>query len=399
MRQVIVGGGVAALRAAGAMREAGFDGEVLLVSAEEVLPYDRPPLSKAYLEGRRSAEELQLEPPQFFADRRIDVRLGARAARLLPASNELVLADGRREGYDQLLVATGAEARRLRVPGEELPGVHSLRTLADATRLSGALKDAERVVIVGAGLVGLEVASVARAAGKQVTVLERGATPLRRLLGPFWGQLLVELHREHGVDVRAGAEVTVIGGREQVRTVTLADGTTIPADLVLVAVGVRPVVDWLSGSGVELDDGVVVDAFGRTHVPGVFAAGDVAVVPVPRFGRRMRLEQFGHAQAHGAAVGRTMAGLATAHAAIPAGSSAMFGVRVQAFGVIDDTLRSVVRGDVQSRKFVALFVDDEDRVQGALAVGSPKEGLEARRQVIASERLDGRALLDAIIAR
>jgi 3-phenylpropionate/trans-cinnamate dioxygenase ferredoxin reductase subunit len=394
MRHVIVGGGLAAVRAAEAMRESGFDGEVVLVGAERELPYHRPPLSKEYLAGTGKRDDLFIQLSSFYSDNRIALELGSRAVALDVPGRAITLANGRHINFDKLLIATGTEPVRLQVPGVELPGVFYLRTLEDSDALGAALRDAKSVVVVGAGLIGLEVAAVARTAGKQVTVIESAPTPLRRIFGPSLGQAIAELHREKGVDVRLSSEVVALRGSGRVEEVILKDGSTLPADVVVIGIGVRAQLDWLKGSGVEVDDGVLVDEFCQTSVPGIYAAGDIASTWSPSLRTRVRVEQYGHAQSQGAAAGKVMAGERTPFEPLPSAGSEQFGIRLQVTGRVHEGLEMAVRGDVSARSFTAFFLDGQSRVRAAISVGRPKDMLAARKLIAAGAILAASQLVD-----
>jgi 3-phenylpropionate/trans-cinnamate dioxygenase ferredoxin reductase subunit len=365
------------------MRKSGFDGEVVLVGAEDALPYHRPPLSKEYLAGTGKRDDLFIQPSSFYSDNRIALELGSRAVALDVPGRSITLASGRHIGFNKLLIATGSEPIRLRAPGAELQGVFYLRTLEDSDVLGPALRDAKNVVVVGAGLIGLEVAAVARTAGKQVTVIENAPTPLRRLFGPSLGQVIAELHRDKGVDVRLSSEVAALRGSGRVEEVLLKDGSVIAADVVVIGIGVRAQLDWLKGSGVEVDDGVQVDEFCQTSVPDIYAAGDIASTWCPSLNTRVRVEQYGHAQSQGTAAGRVMAGERTPYEPLPAAGSEQFGIRLQVAGRVHEGLEMAVRGNMSARSFTAFFLDGQSRVRAAIAVGRPKDMLAARKLITA----------------
>ena len=281
---VVVGASLAGLRAIEALRREGHDGPVVAVGAEPHAPYDRPPLSKQYLTGDWSEERLPLRR-DGIEDLDVDWRLGVEARSLDPGERCLRLGDGEALHYDKLLLATGAVARRLPF-GSDLGGIHALRSLDDSRALRAGLETASHVLIVGAGFIGMEVAASCRRRGLDVTVIEPLEQPLVRGLGLRLGAWVGERHRDEGVAVRCGVGVEAFEGNERVERIRLSDGTQVEADLVVVGVGSRPATDWLSDSGLNLDDGVVCDASGATNLPGVFAAGDVA-----RWGDR-RLEHW-----------------------------------------------------------------------------------------------------------
>lgn len=394
MRIVIAGASLAGLRAAEALRQSGFQGDVVMLGAEPHPPYQRPPLSKDWLLPAEPLPELALQPASFFEDQRISLRTSARVEGLELARREVVLARGERVGFDRLLIATGASARRLSVPGADWESVRTLRTVDEALRLRAALQLRRDVVVVGAGLIGLEVASAARIAGARVTLIEQGATPLRRLLGGSEvGRSITELLEASGVRTLLSSAVAGIEGRGELRDVVLTDGTRSPADLVVVAAGVVPSTDWLKGSGIAHDDGVLVDASLRTNVEGVFAAGDVARVYQPRHATHVRFEQFGAASEQGTVAGKMMAGAAATFSAVPGGGTSAFGARLQLSGRVQQGDEVVLRGDRAGRSFLAFFVG-QGVVHAAFALNRPKDFLAARRLVERAAAVDLTALPD-----
>lgn len=285
----VVGASLAGLYAAQALRAQGFDGDLVVVGDELHRPYDRPPLSKAFLKGELDETGLWLEDPDD--DLRIDWRLGSRAVSLAASTAEVVLADGERLRSDGVVIATGARARRLPGAGE-LAGVHVLRTLDDALALRKELVPGARLVVIGAGFIGGEVAATAKALGLEVTIVETMPTPLAGPLGVQMGAVVSGLHERHGVRLRCGVGVAGLRGTDHVEAVELADGSVIAADVVVAGIGAVPNVEWLAGSGVQLGNGVECDAHGRTTLPGVVAVGDCAAWHEPRLGRTHRVEHW-----------------------------------------------------------------------------------------------------------
>lgn len=388
---VIIGAGLAAARAIESMRAAGYDGRIALVGDEPHLPYERPPLSKELLRGELSWGEALLHPQAFYDEQRVDVTLGDAAVALDVAARTLRLAGGASLRYERLLIATGSRPVPLRVEGASLADVLTLRGLDDARRLRERLLAARSVAIVGAGLVGLEVASVARSLGRRVVVIERGPQPLMRVLGGHpLADAVLRLHVDHGVEFRTGVTVEQVLGARHVEGVRLSSGERVEADLVLAAVGVRPASEWLAGTPVAAEDGVLVDEHGETGVPNVYAAGDVARVRL-RDGSTTRLESYGHAHAQGVAVGRSMAGVPSPYAPFLAVSSEQFGARVQALGRISGRERAIVRGDLAGRAFMA-FLTDAGRVTGAFAMNRPRDVPLARRLIQSGAAVDEREL-------
>lgn len=365
---VIVGASLAGVRAAEALRAGGYDGRLQMIGAEPHEPYDRPPLSKEVLRGEWGPERLVLRR-HGFDDLAVDLRLGRRAVGLDIAERVVRLDDDTGVSYDGLVIATGAEPRRLRA-GRELAGVYVLRTLDDALSVRDALVRGPRVAIVGAGFIGLEVAASCRSLGLDVTVVEPQPQPLAAILGEHMGTFFANLHRDHGVDVRTGVAVTAIEGGRSVERVWLSDQTSVNADVVVVGVGVKPATQWLEQSGLELADGVVCDERCRASVPGIVAAGDVARWLHSRYGRHVRVEHWMNAAEQGAAAARTLlAGAAAPHyAPVPSFWSDQYDLKVQFAGMpVPEAELRVVSGDVQQRRFVGLY-GSEGRLVGVLAV-------------------------------
>lgn len=368
---VIAGASLAGLRAVEGARKAGFDGAITLIGAERHLPYDRPPLSKAYLE---TGQETTLQTPTFRTEQVLTGELGAELLLGEPATgldpDAKVVQRGDREiGYDALVIATGADAKTL--PGaDELDGVHTLRTLDDAIAVRAALDDGARTVVIGGGFIGSEVASGAVKRGLDVTVVEALPTPLARAVGDAMGATCASLHRRNGADLRCGVGVAAIEGDDTVERVVLDDGTTLPADLVVVGIGAAPATDWLAGSGLRLDDGVVCDDTLCTGVDGVYAAGDVARWHNPTFGTLMRLEHWTSAAEQGAVAARNAVEpwRNERYETVPYFWSDWYSQRIQFVG-IHDSDRFEVIGDPADGRSVVLFGRD-DRLVGTLGLNA-----------------------------
>jgi len=357
MRTVtVVGASLAGLSAARALRAHGYDGRIEIVGAERHRPYDRPPLSKEFLAGAVAADELTLEDAD---DEALDLhwRLGRSAVRLEPATRAVLLDTGERLVSDGVIVATGARARQL--PGRRLAGVHTLRTLDDALGLRAELRPGARLVVIGAGFIGAEVASTARTLGAEVTVVEAAATPLAGPLGEEMGNVCAALHAEHGVRLITGAVGTQPVGERVVRAVRLADGTELPADVVVAGIGSVPCVEWLAGSGLHINGGVLTDERCATVLPGVVATGDCAVSASGDAGTWLRAEHWTHAQQQPAVAAATLLGRdhrPPPLAAVPYFWSDQYGVRLQFAGQRRPGDRvEVTEGDLGSRRFVAVY--------------------------------------------
>ena len=348
---VIVGAGLAGAKAAETLRAEGFDGPVVLIGDEDELPYERPPLSKGYLLGKDPREGSAVHPAEWYGEQGIELRRGTRVSAIHPAEHEVELAGGERIRYGKLLLATGSVVRPLTVPGGDR--VSTLRKLPDADALKEALQRGGRVVVVGGGWIGLEVAAAARQYGAEVTLIEALAQPLARVLGEELGAVFADLHRAHGVDVRLNSgvkEITADG-------VVLPDGDTLPADLVLAGVGIRPDTRLADEAGLAVDDGVLVDSALRTSDADVYAAGDVANVATPQFGR-LRVEHWANALNGGPAAARSMLGQDVTYDRVPYFFSDQYdlGMEYSGWAPPGSYDRVVIRGDLGGREFVAFWL-------------------------------------------
>jgi len=364
---VVIGASLAGLRAAEAARKAGFSGTITMVGAEHHLPYDRPPLSKAYLDGVEPKAPYFRTEEKLRDDLGVELLLGASATGLDTANKQVLLGESRLD-YDALVIATGATARRL--PGAAgLAGVHTLRTLDDAIAVRGALDAGARTVVVGCGFIGSEVASGARKRGLEVTVVEAQPTPLARAVGDEMGRVCAKLHHRHGTDLRCGVGVERIEGEGRVERVVLSDGTAIDADLVVVGIGAEPNTEWLAGSGLALDDGVVCDEY-LCAGDGIYAAGDVARWHNPLFDRAMRLEHWTSAAEQAAVAARNAVHPAEAkpYRTVPYFWSDWYDSRIQFVGIPAAEEVRIVEGDpARDRRVVALYREG-DRLVGALTI-------------------------------
>jgi 3-phenylpropionate/trans-cinnamate dioxygenase ferredoxin reductase subunit len=390
---VVVGASLAGLRCAEALRRQGYQGRLTLVGAEDRPPYDRPPLSKEVLRGARDEQSLALVKPEALAALGLDLRLGRAAASLDLAARAVVLEGGERLGFDGLVIATGASPRRL--PGTPpLAGIHLLRTLDDCLRLRGELARGPRVAVVGAGFIGAEVAASCRQLGLEVTLLETLPFPLGAAVPPAIGETLAAIHRDAGVTLRCGVRVAGFAGEDRVEGVRLEGGALLPADVVVVGIGVAPEIGWLKGSGLPLGDGVLCDETLAAGAPGVVAAGDVARWHNPLFGESMRVEHWTNAvEQGGAAAERLLAGPAAGKpfAPVPFVWSDQYDRKIQMAGRMDprDEMR-VVHGTLEERRFVALF-GRAGRLVGALAINRPRQLVGFRKQI-----REGRGFAEAV---
>jgi 3-phenylpropionate/trans-cinnamate dioxygenase ferredoxin reductase subunit len=407
-RVVIVGGGLAAAKTAEALRDEGFAGAIVVFAAERHVPYDRPPLSKAFLKGEQSAEDGDVLPESWYPDHDVDLRLGTTVTSVDAEAREVVATDGSRTAYDKLVLATGASPRRSDLPGADLGGVLYLRTLEDSERLREAFQKDANVVTVGGGWIGLEAASAAREAGAHVTVLEMAEQPLLAVVGPKLGASFAALHREHGVDLRTGVTVAAIeaaADNHQVGAVVLGDGTSIPADVVLVGIGATPNTDLAVIAGLELDNGVVVDAQGRSSDPDIFAVGDVANAETPALGQRVRVEHWANALDRPPTVAKGVLGRPGDFDKLPFFYSDQYdlGLEYSGRGGREDDI--VIRGDLDGREYIAFWLDG-DRVTAGMNVNvwdvqDDIQALIASRDAVDREKLadDGVPLTEVRASR
>jgi 3-phenylpropionate/trans-cinnamate dioxygenase ferredoxin reductase component len=366
---VIVGASLAGAKAAETLRSEGFGGRVVLLGAEAERPYERPPLSKGYLLGKDEKSSIYVHEEGWYAEHEVDLRLGVTVTALDPAGQRITTADGGSVEYDRLLLATGASPRRLRVPGADLDGVLYLRTVADCERLSAALGGGGRVAIAGAGWIGLEVAAAAREAGCEVTVVEPEPTALHRALGPELGEMFTGLHREHGVVFRFGESVSEFRGSAvvgKVGEVVTSSGAAVPADVVVVGIGAVPNAGLAADAGLEVGNGVVVDAALRTSDSGIYAAGDVANAYHPLLGRRVRVEHWANALNAGPAAARSMLGQDVTYDPVPYFFSDQYDLGMEAVGLPEPGSYDQVlyRGDRDGREFIAFWLREGAVVAG-----------------------------------
>lgn len=373
---VVVGASLAGLRAVEAFRKSGYPGPLTLVGAEEHLPYDRPPLSKAFLEADDDPPlDTTFRSESELDDLDVELRLGQRATGLDTEKREVVVGDESLP-YSSLVLATGAHPRTL--PGEQLSGVHTLRTVDDARAIRRALDAGARTVVVGGGFIGSEIASAARKRGVDVTIVEAAELPLVRAVGHQMAEVCAGLHARHGTELRCGVGVDVIEGDGQVEQVVLSDGTPLPADLVVVGIGAEPTTGWLAESGLDIDDGVLCDENLRTSVPGVYAAGDIARWHNPLFEQRMRLEHWTSAAEQGAAAARNALDpdRATPYATVPYFWSDWYTDKLQMVGV-GDAEEVQFLGDPGADRWLALYRRG-DLLVGALSLNMPGKIMKYR---------------------
>lgn len=361
---VIVGASLAGAKAAEELRERGFDGQVILIGAEPERPYERPPLSKDYLRGESERSKAYVHAEDFYAQHQIELRTAATVASIDPGQGRLSLADGDELHFDKLLLTTGAEPRKLPVRGAELEGIYYLRTLADSDALRDHLVEGARVAVVGAGWIGCEVAASARQKGLEVTLIDPLQVPYETILGEEVGSFYRDVHAQHGVKLLLGDGVESFQGAGRLTRVQTTNGQTIECDFALVGIGVAPC-DGLAGdAGLEVDNGIVVDAHLTTSVPNVFAAGDVANAWHPFFEQRVRVEHWANALNQGPVAARAMLGEQSGYDRLPYFFSDQYEVGMEYSGHAPEWDEVILRGEREGGEFIAFWLRDGRVVAG-----------------------------------
>ena len=390
---VIVGASLAGGTAAVTLRQEGFDGRIVLVGAEPCPPYERPPLSKQYLRMQVPFENMLVRPADFYEHHGIETLYGVRATRVEPRERTVLLDTGRRLRYDKLLISTGVRNRRPPIPGLDLAGVFDLRSVTDAEALRAQIVAGKKAVVIGMGFIGCEVAASLRQMGLDVVSIESAPTPLHRVLGGDIGRVMAALHRDHGVDTIFNDLVLRFEGKGQVERVITKHGRRIDCDFAVVGVGVEPVVDFVAGSGIQTDNGILVDEYCRSTVEDVYAAGDVANHLHPVFGKRMRVEHWQNAMQQGAAAARSMLGKGRPYDAVHWFWSDQYDANLQYAGFHQDWDRMVVRGSLDERRFVAFYLK-QSRIEAVVALNRGKDLRRAMPLIAARTVVDPTTLGD-----
>lgn len=370
-RFVIIGGGLAGAKTAEALREQDFAGDIVLLSEEEHLPYERPPLSKEFFAGKKTLPEFTVHDGEWFRDHRVDLRPGTTAIAFDTAAHTVTLPDGSAMVYDKLALATGSRSRHLDIPGSDAAGVHYVRTVDQSAALLKSLAAGKKLVVIGAGWIGMEIAASARDRGVAVTILEHGSLPLETSLGPEMGEVFAALHRANGVDLRTRTDVKSISVTDGLTTgVTLADGSVVPADAVLIAVGALPNTELASSAGIAVENGVLVDAGLQSSDHDVVAVGDIAAALHPILGTRIRVEHWANALNQPATAAETMLGRPAEYARMPYFFTDQFDLGMEYVGhAPPGAYTSVVtRGDVDAREFLAFWLDSNNKVLAGMNV-------------------------------
>lgn len=390
---VIVGASLAGASAAATLRQEGFDGKIVLIGAEPQWPYERPPLSKQYLRGDTPFDKTLVRPAIYYEQNRIETLLGVSVRRVTPSERTVELQTGRRIHYDRLLLATGVRNRRMSIPGLNLPGVLALRTVADCDALREEIRPGRRAAVIGMGFIGCEVAASLRQEGVEVVGVDPSPTPLFRVLGPQIGHVIARLHQEHGVETIFNESVAAFEGDGRVQRVVTNRGRRIECDFAVVGIGVDPEVEFLAGSGIKTDDGVLVDEHCRSSVAQIYAAGDVANHHHPLLGRRVRVEHWQNAMQQGAAAARSMLGRLEAYDPVHWFWSDQYDVNLQYAGFAREWDQVVVRGKLEDPRFIAFYLN-HGRIDAAVALNRSKDLRRAMPLIKARSVVDPNQLAD-----
>ncbi|MCC5794742.1 MAG: FAD-dependent oxidoreductase [Chromatiales bacterium] len=389
----IAGAGHAAGQLIASLRQGGFDGRIVLAGEEPWLPYQRPPLSKKFLSGELALDRLLLRHQAWYADHRVDLHLETRVTGIDRAARRIFLDGGKTVDYSSLVLATGSRVRRLALPGAELDGIHYLRTIDDVHAIQHDFKPGARLAVVGGGYIGLEVAAVAVTHGLEVTVLEAAPRVMSRVVSEPVSSFYEDEHRKAGVTLRLDCGVRGFSGTGRIESVMLADGSSLPADLAVVGVGVAPVCELAEDAGLACDDGIVVDENCITSDPDILAIGDCTRHPNPLLGRRLRLESVHNAQEQGKTAAAWLCGKPRPYADIPWFWSDQYDLKLQIVGLSGPEYEAVVRGDPATRSF-AVFYLDGDRLVAVDAINSAREFMLSKKLIAAGARLDTARLAD-----
>ncbi len=390
---VIIGGGQAAAQACASLRLFGYGGKITLIGEEASLPYQRPPLSKAYMKGEMAEERLYFKPEAWYQDQNIDVALSTRATGIDRSTRHVQIEPGGKVPYDALIIATGSRPRELPLVGADLDGVFDLRDLADVERIRPRMIAGQKLVIVGAGYIGLEAAAVARQMGLDVTVLEMADRVLARVTSPAMSAFFEKEHTAQGVDIRTGARLASLKGDKAVSAAMLSDGSEIAADIVLVGIGILPNVELAEDAGIACSNGILTDRDARTNDPRIFAAGDCAARPLVHYGRQGRLESVHNAIEQGKLAAAAIMGKSRPNEDCPWFWSDQYDLKLQIAGLSTDYDTHVVRGDPESRKF-AVFYLRNGKLIAVDAVNSPPEFLASKKLIMTGACLAPETLSD-----
>jgi len=394
---IIVGAGQAGGQAAAVLRSKGFEGRIVLIGEEPYVPYERPPLSKDLLAGAIEAEKTYLKKPDFYEEKNVELRLNERVIGIDRKAHTVNLESGETLTYDKLLIATGSRVRTLPAPGAELEGIHYLRNIADVDGIRAALKPGARVAIVGAGYIGLEVAAVARKLGHEVTVVEAMDRVMARVVAPVVSEFYDKVHRDAGVDLRLNTGLTAFEGDTKFERLRLTDGSAVEGDFAVVGIGIVPNVELAEEAGLKVDNGIVVDEFGRTEDPDIFAAGDVTSHPNAILGRQIRLESVQNAMSQAKAAALAMMGTLEEYAEVPWFWSDQYDLKLQIAGLWEPDDQIVLRGDPATQKFSVVYMRNGE-MAAINAINNMKDFLPAKKLIAAKKKLDPAQVADPEIA-
>ena len=390
---VVVGAGQAGGWAAKTLRDEGFEGRIVLIGEEPYPPYERPPLSKEVLLGKAPVDSSYLWPEGSFDEWRIELRTATAVSAIERAAKTVTLAGGDSLGYDKLMLATGGRVRKLPIEGADLAGVHYLRDIPDSQAIQADISRGSDLVVVGGGWIGLEVAAAGRMLGANVVVLEALDQLCGRALTPQLAAHVLEIHRAHGVDIRLGTSIEAVLGDGRVSGARLPDGTVLAASAVVIGIGLIPNVELAAEAGLEVDNGVVVDALGQTSDPDIYAAGDVTNHPNDLLGRRIRLESWENAQNQAIAAAKAMLGGETPYNEVPWFWSDQYDVNIQLIGLPTEWDETVTRGDRAEGAFIEFYLKG-GRIEGAASINNPRDIRFAKRLMQSRKVLDPKALAD-----
>ena len=395
MKIVILGAGQAALQTALSLRQGNFDGDIDIVGNERFLPYQRPPLSKAYLKGALDRERLFLKPQEFFDDQNITVHLAQQVTAIDRQAQRISGDNGFALDYDKLVLATGSRPRRLDLPGRDLENIFDLRDMADVDAMAGQFQAGKKLVIIGGGYIGLEAASVARAMGLEVTVLEAAPRLLARVAEPEISEFYAQLHQSHGVEIITQCQIAGFQGSQHVTAVDFADGSSLAADLVITGIGILPNIELAEAAGVAVDNGIIVDELGRTNAAHIYATGDCTMHPNKLLGRNLRLESVPHAIEQSKAVASDILGAPQAYAEVPWFWSDQYDVKLQISGVPTQIYKKILRGDGDSTSF-AWFYFTGDKLTGVTTVNRAAEFMAGKQLILRALRDGARIAPEAL---
>ncbi len=393
----IVGAGHAAGQAVATLKQKKFDGRIVLIGDEPYLPYQRPPLSKKYLAGEMPAERLYVKPAAFYDDAQIELRLKTRVASLDHSARQLTTAGNEQIGYDKLILATGSRVRKVAVEGRQLDGIHYLRSIADVDGIRAAASTGARVVIVGAGYIGLEVAAVCRQLGLDVTVIEMADRVMSRVVSPQVSDFYQKTHESRGVKLLLSTGLSAFRGDGKVESVLTSDGQTLAADFVVIGVGILPNAELAESAGLEVNDGIVVDDQCQTSDPDIYAVGDCTSHPNAIYDRRLRLESVHNALEQAKTAASNICGVETHYSQVPWFWSDQYDLKLQIAGLSQGYDEAILRGDPDSASFSCLYLQDGSLI-AVDAINAPKDFVQSKALIASHARIDPQRLADADIA-